>query len=101
MQYEISTHWLTERITISVSNIRLRPMSNTPYTDLKIAILHQTSSTKQPKSTNQAYTEPHFEDQQSVINATAMNTETVHAEEVEVIPEQPTKFIEPTVPPSN
>ncbi len=99
VQYEILTHWLTERIAISVSDVLLGPMSNTPYTNLNMATLHQTSSAKQPKSTNQAYTEPDFEDQQSFLNATAMNTETVHAEEVEIIPEQPTKSIEPTVHP--
>ncbi len=101
VRYAILTQWLTEEIAISVSDVLLGPKSDTPYNHLKMAILHQTSLAKQPNSTNQTCTEPHLEDPQSFSYAIVMNTETMHAEELEVIPEQPTKSIKPTVHPSN
>ncbi len=33
VQYAILTQWLTKEIAISVSDVLLGPMSNTPYTD--------------------------------------------------------------------
>ncbi len=97
VRYAILTQWPTEVIAISVFVVLLGPMSYTPYTDLRMAILHQTSHAKQPNSTNQTYTELHFEDPQLFSYATVVNTETMHTGELEVIPEQPTVCIEPTV----
>ncbi len=37
-------------------------MSDTPYTDLKMAVLHQTSRAKQPTCTKQTYVESHGEE---------------------------------------
>ncbi len=101
VRYAIVTQWPTEVTAISVSDLLLGPMSDTSYTDLKMAILHQTSRAKQPNSTNQTYTEPHLKDSQLFSFATVVNTETMHTEELEVIPEQPTTCIESTVHPSN
>ncbi len=39
-----------------------KPMSDTPYTDLKMRFLHQTSRAKQPTCTKQTYVEPHGEE---------------------------------------
>ncbi len=86
---------------ISVSDVLLVPMLDTPNTDLKMAILHPMRCAKQPNSTIQKYRESHFEDPHPSSYATVMNTETMHAEELEVIPEQPTMSIEPTMHPSN
>ncbi len=63
--------------------------------------IHQTSRAKQPNSTNQTCTDRRFDDPQPFSYATVINTETMHAEEVEVIAEQPTMSIEPTVHLSN
>ncbi len=45
--------WLPEEVAISVSDVLLEPLSDAPYTDLKMVILHQTSRTKHPTSTKQ------------------------------------------------
>ncbi len=72
-----------EEIAISNADVPLGPMPDTAYNDLKMAILHQTSRAKQPNSTNQAYTEPYFEDPQPFRYTTVMNTETMHAEKLD------------------
>ncbi len=59
LRYAILTQWLTEEIAISVSDVLLGSMSDTPYTDLKMSILHQTSRAKQPLNNKKRYTEPH------------------------------------------
>ncbi len=56
----ILTQWLTEEIAISVFDVLFGPMSDTPYTDLKMAILHQTSRAKQPTYNKKTYTETHY-----------------------------------------
>ncbi len=48
LRYTSLAQWLTEEIAISVSDVLLGSMSDTPYTDLKMSILPQTSRAKQP-----------------------------------------------------
>ncbi len=89
--------WLTEAIVISVSGVLLGPISDTPYTDFKVTILQQISLAKQPPRTEQTDKELHCEEPLSLIHVNAMNTEMVHAEDLEDIPKQPNTYINSVV----
>ncbi len=98
LRFAIMAQWLTEEIAISVSDVLLGPMSDTPYTDLKMAILHRS---KQSTRTSKTYMKHHFEKPQSLSYAKVMESEMVRAEQLEDFPEQPTMCINTTVHPRN
>ncbi len=85
--------WLTEAIVISVSSVLLGPISDTPCTDFKVTILHQTSLAKQPPRTEQTDKELHCEEPLSLSHVNALNTEMLHAEGLEDISKEPNTYI--------
>ncbi len=89
--------WLTEATVISVSGVLLGPMTYMPYTDFKGTILHQISLAKQPPRTEQTDKELHCEEPLSLSHVNAMNTEMLHAEDLEDIPKQPNTYINSAV----
>ncbi len=80
LQYAILTQWLMEEIAISVSDVLIGPMLDTPYTDLKMTILHPTArAKKKPNSTNRTYREPNFGDPHPFSYATVMHSELMNS----------------------
>ncbi len=78
-----------------VSDVLFSYMSDTPYANLKMGILHQTNLVKLPtRRTKQTDMEHNCEEPLSLNQAKVMNTD---AEELEDVPQQLTTSINPAV----
>ncbi len=81
-----------------VSDVLFNYMSDKPYANLKMGILHQTNLVKLPtRRTKQTDMEHYCEEPLSLNQAKVMNTEMMHAEDLEDIPQQLTTSINSAV----